>query len=112
MLHERGALYRAPSCSSAEPSVSEGGKLGREMADKFCFGPNFHVIAAYWFHCQRFYNSVTLLPPFNILFAVRSVFRSCQRMIRCEALPLAVASQFSVPAELVVSTLVTDDKFP
>jgi hypothetical protein len=42
MLHERGALYRA---SSAESSVSEGGKLGREMADKFFLGPNFHVIA-------------------------------------------------------------------
>jgi hypothetical protein len=45
MLHERGALYRAPSLSSAEPSVSEGGKLEREMADKFCLGLNFHVIA-------------------------------------------------------------------
>jgi hypothetical protein len=26
-------------------SVSEGGQLGREMAHKFCLGPNFHVIA-------------------------------------------------------------------
>jgi hypothetical protein len=34
MLQERGALCRAPSRSSAEPSVSEGGKLGREMADR------------------------------------------------------------------------------
>jgi hypothetical protein len=31
MLHECGALYRAPNRSSAEPSVSEGGKLRREI---------------------------------------------------------------------------------
>jgi hypothetical protein len=33
MLFERGALYRAPSRSIAEPSVREGGNFEREMAD-------------------------------------------------------------------------------
>jgi hypothetical protein len=34
MLHESGALCRAPNRSNVEPSVSEGGKLGQEMADR------------------------------------------------------------------------------
>jgi hypothetical protein len=53
MLHESGALYKAPNRSSAEPSVSEGGKLGQEMADKFCLGPNFHVIARDSLTCRK-----------------------------------------------------------
>jgi hypothetical protein len=65
MSHERGAFCRALNRSSVEPSVSEGGKLKREMADKFCLGPNFHVITRVLLcaaHLRHGTNGFTSLP--------------------------------------------------
>jgi hypothetical protein len=70
MLLECGVLCRAPNRLRAEPSVSEGGNIGQEMADKFCLGPNFRVVIRVLLHAvhlQHGSNGFTFLSKEGML---------------------------------------------